>query len=202
MRASRAPSIRSLIPDSRARTAAVLLALAIAAMPAQAYYHYIHYLNGNFGTPVYEKFDLTALPNKTITFLVADTGPKNYGANDDFASVLSQIQQAAAAWNSVDSSDLRVAFGGLESQGQTENGPGGDVVFLDLPPGILGLGGTNVPTNATPVNDTSGKPFFPIARSIIQLNDDTSEAPGPSYLEGFFTTAVQVCCKPRAWPTS
>jgi uncharacterized protein (TIGR03437 family) len=168
----------------------VILAAAIAVTPAHAYYHYIHYLNGNFGTPVYEKFDLTALPNKTISFLVADTGAKNYATNDDFASVLSQIQQAAAAWNSVDSSDLRVAFGGLESQGQAENSPGGDVVFVDLPPGLLGLGGTNVPVNATPVNDASGKPFFPIVRSIIQLNDDTTEVPGPSYLESFFTTAV------------
>ena len=47
-------------------------------------------------------------------------------------------QQAAAAWNSVDSSDLRVAFGGLESPKQVENSPGGDVVFVDLPPGLLG----------------------------------------------------------------
>ena len=81
----------------------LILAAAIAATPAQAYYQYIHYLNGNFGTPVYEKFDLTALSNKTITFLVTDTGAKNYGTNDDFASVLNQIQQAAAAWNSNDS---------------------------------------------------------------------------------------------------
>jgi uncharacterized protein (TIGR03437 family) len=166
------------------------LALVAASMPAEAYYHYVHYLNGNFGTPVYEKFDLTALPNKTITFLVQDTGPQNYGANDDFASVLSQIQQAAIAWNSVGSSDLRVAFGGLESAGQPANGPGGDVVFVDLPPGLLGLGGTNVPPSETPVNDANGRPFFPITRSIIQLTDDTSEAPGPSYLESFFTTAV------------
>jgi uncharacterized protein (TIGR03437 family) len=166
------------------------LAAAIAATPAQAYYQYIHYLNGNFGTPVYEKFDLTALSNKTITFLVTDTGAKNYGTNDDFASVLNQIQQAAAAWNSIDSSDLRVAFGGLETQQQAENSPGGDVVFADLPPGLLGLGGTNVPATETPVNDASGKPFFPISRSTIMLTDDTSEAPGPSYLESFFTTAV------------
>lgn len=169
----------------------LLLAFAIAA-PAQAYYHYIHYLNGNFGTPVYEKFDLNpnVNPNKTVTFFVTDTGAKNYGTNDDFASVLSQIEQAAAAWNSVGSSDLRVAFGGLESAGQPENSPGGDVVFVDLPPGLLGLGGTNVPATQTPVNDANGKPFFPITRSIIMLTDDTSEAPGPSYLESFFTTAV------------
>jgi len=169
----------------------LLLALAIGT-PAQAYYHYIHYLNGNFGTPVYEKFDLSpnVNPNKTITFFVTDTGAKNYGTNDDFASVLSQVQQAAAACNSVSSSDLRVAFGGLESAGQAANSTGGDVVFVDLPPGLLGLGGPNVPATQTPVNDANGKPFFPITRSTILLTDDTSEAPGPSYLESFFTTAV------------
>ena len=188
-RSQRPGVFRPLAPGSWPLFVAALAA-ALAGPPAQAYYHYIHYLNGNLGTPVYEKFDLNALPNKTITFLVADTGPKNYSANDDFVSVLSQIQQAAIAWNTVDSSDLRVAFGGLESQGQAANSPGGDVVFVDLPPGLLGLGGTNVPASETPVNDPNGRPFFPIARSIIQLTDDTSEAPGPSYLESFFTTAV------------
>ena len=165
----------------------ITAAAVLVVSPAEAYYHYVHYLNGNLSTPVYEKFDLTALANKTVTFLVVDSGPANFGANDDFASILSQVQAAAAAWNSVDSSDLRVAFGGLESAGQTANGPGGDVVFTDLPPGLLGMGG--VTASQTPANGPNG-PFFPVLRSTIQLTNDTSQAPGPSYLEGFFTTAV------------
>ncbi|HEY7389515.1 MAG TPA: IPT/TIG domain-containing protein [Bryobacteraceae bacterium] len=167
----------------------LLLAGVACGIPAQAYYHYVHYLNGNLGAPVYERFDLNALPDRTVTFFVVDTGPQTYGPNDDFSSVLSQVQQAAIAWNSVSSSALRVAFGGLESQNQTENTPGGDVVFAELPPGLLGLGGTNVPASETPVNGPNG-PFFPIARSIIQLTNDTSQGPGPSYLQSFFTTAV------------
>jgi uncharacterized protein (TIGR03437 family) len=155
--------------------------------PAEAYYHYTHYLRGPFNTPVYEKFDLNALTGKTVTFLVADSGPANFGANDDFASVLSQVKQAAIAWNGIDSSDLRVAFGGLETPGQTANGPGGDVIFTDLAPGVLGMGGVTAAQN--PVNGPNG-PFFPVVRSVIQLTNDTSKAPGPSYLEGFFTTAV------------
>jgi uncharacterized protein (TIGR03437 family) len=167
-----------------------LIALAIlAATPAEAYYQYVHYLNGNFSSPVYEQFNLATLPGNTVTFFVSNTGPQTYGANDDFSSVLSQVQQAAAAWNSVSSSALRVAFGGLESPNQPENTPGGDVVFTELPPGLLGLGGTNVPVNQAPVNGPNG-PFFPISRSIIQLTTNTSAAPGPSYLESFFTTAV------------
>jgi uncharacterized protein (TIGR03437 family) len=173
----------------RIRFQVLIAAVAVLAVPrAEAYYHYIHYLGGSQNTPVYEKFDLSALPGKTLTFLVMDSGPATYGTNDDFASVLSQVRQAAIAWNSVDSSDLRVAFGGLEAQGQTANAPGGDVVFTDLAPGVLGMGG--VATARNPVIDSSGRPFFPVTRALIQLTNNTSQATGPSYLEGFFTTAV------------
>ncbi len=48
--------------------------------------------------PVPEKYDLTALPNKTVTFYVTDTGPSIYSGNDSFASVISQIRQAAGAF--------------------------------------------------------------------------------------------------------
>jgi len=181
------------------------LAAALAATPAGAYYHYVHYLQSPYNTPIYEKFDLTQLPDKTVTFLVTDPGPAKYGPNDDFASVLSQIQQAAAVWNGVSSSDLRVAFGGEQGPVQgvagpggassdqaanvmgLGNAPGGDVVFADLPPGLLGMGGVTAST--TPVTNSSGT-FFPVIRSTVLLTNDTSQAPGPSYMESFFTTTV------------
>jgi hypothetical protein len=147
------------------------MAAILAVTPAEAYYQYVHYLRSPFNTPVYEKFDLNALPNKTVTFLVADRGPANYGSNDDFTSVLSQVKQAAIAWNGVDSSDLRVVFGELEAPGQAENGPGGDAEFIDLPPGLLGMGGVLAPS---PANGPNG-PFFPIIRSTIFLTNDTSQ---------------------------
>src|SRR5262249_9506715 len=100
-------------PMTRLRTLAAILA---CAAPALASYHYVHYATRNAPfNPIYEKFDLTALPNNTVTFFVSDQGPSIYAPNDNFGSVLSQIKQAAAAWNSVATSDLRVAFGGLES---------------------------------------------------------------------------------------
>jgi len=190
------------------RTSVVMaLAAALVATPAGAYYHYVHYLQSPFNTPVFEKFDLTQLPNKTVTFLVTDPGPAKLGTNDDYASVLSQVKQAAAVWNGVSSSDLRVAFGGEEApiQGASSPGssagfndqaagvlgagntPGGDVVFADLPPGLLGMGGVTAST--TVANGPSG-PFFPVVRSTILLTNDTSQAPGPSYLETFFTTTI------------
>ena len=89
-----------------------------------------------------EKFDLNALPGKTVTFFVSDAGPALYATNDSFPSVLSQIRQAALAWDSVQTSDLRVAFGGLYTDRY------GTIVawwrsagFDELPPGVLGFGG-------------------------------------------------------------
>lgn len=167
------------------KSAVFVLTAAALTVPAPAYYHFIHYLNG-FNAP--EKFDLATLPNKTVTFFVSENGPVSYSATDTFNSVLSQLRQATTAWNSVASSDLRVAFGGLENIATPQNTPGGDVVFEDLPPGLYGYGG---PTSlAAPVVTGNGAGFVPIRRSTVHLNRSLTVAPGPSYNETFFMTAV------------
>jgi uncharacterized protein (TIGR03437 family) len=154
----------------------------------------VHYLKGSY-LPVPEAFDLNALPNKTITFFVSNAGLTAYGPNDSFGSVLSQVKQAAAVWNSVASSDLRVAFGGVETypSNQVSNTPGCDVIFAELPPGLLGLGTPTVSTGASVETGQNGQ-FFPIARSVVELTNttdpDAAYGPGPSYLEEFYTTAV------------
>lgn len=164
-------------------------AVFLFAAPSHAYYHYVHYAGRSAPfNPIYEKYDLasggpTMLPNKTVTFFVSDQTPTVYGPNDSFVSVLSQVRQALAQWNSVSSSDLRVAFGGIENVTQPSNTPGGDVVFTQLPPGLLGMGG--VTSSSTQVTG-----FFPVLHSIVMMNLDASQAPGPSYLESYFTTAV------------
>ena len=109
---------------SRQRIGVAALAALASLTPAQAYYHYVHYLgrNGPFN-PIYEKFDLNALgPAKTVTFFVTDQGPTVYAPNDSFGSLLGQVRQAVTTWD-LSTSDLRVAFGGLESQGQRSNAP-------------------------------------------------------------------------------
>ncbi len=180
-------------PKNLAISAALL---AAAVTPSAAYYHYVHYLNSSSPYSVtFEKFDLAALPDKTLTFFVSDSGPTSYTANDGFASVLGQIRNATAVWNSVASSDLRVAFGGLQFAGTPQNAPAGEVVFDDqLPPGVLALTGHTVPTNVP-----SGASFVPILASTIHLNINltpqggqaNSEGyTGPSYSELFFTVLV------------
>jgi uncharacterized protein (TIGR03437 family) len=178
----------------------ILAALLLAAVSSQAAYHYVHYPSRTNFTPIYEKFNLSALPNNTVSVFVQDQGPVNYAPNDTFGSVLAQIRQAAAAWNSVSASDLRVAFGGLETYTANptvsnpgasfpgSNTPGIDVVFVDTP-GLLGMG---APTTSTVQAQSASGPFFPIVRGLVMLSRDTSNpsGPGPSYTEKFFTTAV------------
>jgi uncharacterized protein (TIGR03437 family) len=173
---------------------AVAAAILALAAPSSAYYHYVHYLTGSAPfIPVPEAFDLSALPNKTVTFFVSDKALNVYGPNDSFGSVLSQVKDAAAVWNSVASSDLRVAFGGLETYNanQVSATPGGDVIFGELPPGLLGLGAPS--STATVATGQNGQ-FFPISRGLVILTDNTNPnndyGPGPSYLEEFYTTAV------------
>ena len=167
---------------------ASIAAAVLAAAPLGAYYHYIHYTNRTapYG-PIAEKFNLAALPNKTVTFFVSDQGPVQYQAGDSFASVLSQVQEAARAWNSVATSDLRVAFGGLYTAGTPQSTPGGEVVFEELPPGLLGLGS---PTGLGEVTDGPNGPFVPITRSVVRLSNDLTRRPGPSYSEAFFLTTL------------
>ena len=158
-----------------ARLATFALALAV---PAQAYYHYVHYLSGGRTGPFtiqLEKFNIPA--GGTVSFFVNDQGPAVYAPGDSFGSLLGQVKQALAAWDSVSSPNLRVMFGGLETTGQSSTAPGGDVIFQELPPGLLGEG---APTS----NGTT------IVRGTVILANNTSNGAGPSYLEAFYTTAI------------
>jgi uncharacterized protein (TIGR03437 family) len=174
--------------------------LAAAVTPSGAYYHYVHYLNSSSPySVIFEKFDLTALPDNTVTFFVSTSGPTSYTPNDSFPSVLEQIRNATQVWNSVASSDLRVAFGGLEVAGTPQSVPTGEIAFVDdLPPGVLALAGHAASTNP-PVTAADGTQFVPILESFIHLNINLTQQPGavssegytgPSYSELFFTVLV------------
>ena len=156
------------------RPVPILAATLLAAVSSQAAYHYVHYPNRTTFTPIYEKFNLSA--NNPVSVFVEDQGPANYASNDSFGSVVAQIRQAAAAWNSVSASDLRVAFGGLESYTPSPttsspgnpvpgaNTPGIDVIFVDTP-GLLGMG---APTTSTVVEASPSDSFrLPSAVSLL-----------------------------------
>jgi hypothetical protein len=61
----------------------IFVLTALAAINANAYYFWTQYqLNSPPYNPAPQKYDLTALPNNTVTFYVTDTGPSLYTGND------------------------------------------------------------------------------------------------------------------------
>ena len=161
-----------------------LAGLALAISPVSAYYHYVHY-NAS-GQVIFEKFDLSALPNQTVSYFVTTSGPTIYPQNDSFSSVLSQVNQAISTWNSVGTSSIRLAFGGLFSPSTPlSSTPGGQVEFVQLPPGYYGMGGPMTSTAIAP-----NAQFVPILRSMVYLTTDLTQKPGPSYSSTFFLTTV------------
>lgn len=176
-----------IVPRAK-RALVAVVALLLSLSSARAYYHFVHYTGRTSPfSPIQEKFDLSRLPNKTVVFFVSDMGPSQFLQNDSFPSVLSQIRTAARVWNAVDTSDLRVAFGGLYTKGTPQSTPAGEIVFEELPPGVRGFGG---PTATAEITNGPNGPFVPILRAIIRLNKDLTLQPGPSYSEGFLLTVV------------
>ena len=171
----------------RRRSAKTLLIGLLLASTSFGYYHFVHYSN-RFGpfTAIPEKFDLNVLPNRTVFYHISDLGPQ-LAANDTFHGVVGQIRAAGRVWNSIESSDLRVAFGGLFSPGTQQNTPTIDILFDDLPPGLLGMGGPVRPNSLDVTAGATGN-FIAISRSMVVIRRDLTQR--PSFSEGFFLTAV------------
>jgi len=165
-----------------------LFSLALTASTAGAYYTFVHYTNRTAPyNPVPEKFDLNALPNKTVAFFVWDSAAGLISRPDQLPSVLSAVREAARVWNAVDTSDLRVAFGGLASAPTQQNTPGADILFEEMDPFTLGLTSTNAQNS---FSSGSTGPFVPIRRPQIRLNRNFSNWTSPSFTEGFFLTVA------------
>jgi hypothetical protein len=171
----------------RRRTAAILAGAAVALatlapFTAQAYYHFVRYGSrvGPF-VQIPEKFDLNALVDKTVYFLISEQGPSVLVAGDSFASLASQIGLAAKSWNDVPSSELRVAFGGYFTPGAPSASPVVEVLFDEVPPGLVAYGGPA--TRGEIVNGPSG-PFVPIQKSVVVLRRDLTGR--PSWSEALF----------------
>src|SRR5277367_2993043 len=98
----------------------LLLAAVMAGLSsvASGYYYWTFFPNhsGSF-VPVQAKYDLTALTGNTVYFLISDQGPSALVPGDSFPALVSQIRAAASVWNTVQTSSLRVAFGGISTVG-------------------------------------------------------------------------------------
>lgn len=175
------------------RLALSVVTLVACAPVASAYYYWVFFpSNAGPFAPVMARFDLAALKDHTVQFFISDQGPRSLGAGDSAAGVYSQIQQAAAVWNGVASSALRLRFGGFSTVGLAQNTPGIDIVFdEDMPPGLLAQTTPTFPGDLSFLSDRSTS-FVPIRRSRVQLRRDLT-APSRvqvSYSDAFFATVV------------
>lgn len=170
--------------NTRRVVAAAVLILALSPM-AEAYYHFLRYQNrAGQQVALPQKFDLGALPNKTVSYFVTAELPQAMAPGDSMARLTSQIRLAAKQWSEVDTSELRLQFGGVVAPASTpQSTPGIDVVFDEVPPGLLSLGG---PTSV--VEPTAGSAFIPIQRSTIILPRNLTDQ--PSWTDAAFLTLV------------
>lgn len=147
------------------------LALLVAAT-GSAYYHFVHYarVDGAY-VAMPERFDLSVLPDRTVNVYVSATGPEKFASGDSFDALLGQLRFAVRAWNGAPGSDLRVGFGGLFTPGTAQNRPHIEVVFDELPPGVLAQGGPIVRAEAAA---SATVPFVPILTSVMTLRRDMS----------------------------
>lgn len=169
------------------RAIGLLAACLTLAGSAPGYYHFVHYssTSGPY-VPILEKFDLNALPGRTVQYLISSEGPTQYAPGDSFAAVISQVRLAARAWNEVPGSELRIAYGGIAMPGTVQNTPAIDVVFDELPPGLVALGGPVSRAGVVVLED--GGSFVPITRAVVTLGRDLRER--PSFSERFFLSVV------------
>ena len=73
---------------------------------------------------------------------------------------MSEIRAAAQAWNEVETSDLRLAFGGCMNTGMFRHAPTLEVLFEEMAPGLIAMGG---PT----IRAESNGSFVPIVKSVV-----------------------------------
>ncbi|HMD47449.1 MAG TPA: carboxypeptidase regulatory-like domain-containing protein [Bryobacteraceae bacterium] len=174
------------------RLAVLAAAFLACSGSASAYYYYLFFVNGtgNAGAPA--RYDLNALANGTLPFYISSQGPGSLTPGDSFQAIISELRTAANWWNSVQTSALRLSYGGLFTPGRIDNSPSIDVVFSnDVPPGLLAAGAPE--SVAPPVIGPNGT-FVPITRSILLLPNNMTNLPvfgaTSSYSEAFCVTLV------------
>ncbi|HSR07095.1 MAG TPA: matrixin family metalloprotease [Bryobacteraceae bacterium] len=175
------------------RALLLLAALGMVSPVASAYYYYVFFANGSSPyIPLPAHYDLKAIKDSTIQYFISDVPPGPLMPGDTLTDIYSEIRQAAAVWDGVGSSGLRLHFGGTRNMATPQTVPGIDVVFDDnMPPGIIAQTKLTFPADLTFLG-AKGTSFVPILRAKLQLRQDLTAAgyPQASYTDAFFTTLV------------
>lgn len=168
---------------ARFRGLLAILAILATTQASYAYYHFVHYSSRNAPfRPQLEKFDASALPGQTVTYFINEPNGVRLASTDSMQGLISQIRAAAKVWNDVETSELRVAYGGLTSPGAQSKAPAPiEVVFDELPPGVIAQA-------APAVRAQFNGSFVPIQRSVITLPLNLTNR--LTYSEALFGTLV------------
>ncbi len=161
---------------------------ASAVLIASASTHFVKYSNAlGYQKPIYEKFDLNALVNKTVPFFIVADGLSKVADGDNQTALMSQIIAAGRVWSDVPTSELRLAFGGYAPAAASapQSAPGIDIVFDEVAPGIISYAGPTIKAETT---SNATETFTPILRSQIIFRKDVNGY--KSFSEEFFLNAV------------
>ena len=80
--------------------------IALLAATATAHYHFVRYSSKTgYQQPIYEKFDLNSLVNKTVPFFIVSDGLDKLASGDNQTAVMSQLVLASRAWSDVATSE-------------------------------------------------------------------------------------------------
>lgn len=175
------------------RSIVLIAAGCFLAGTAPAYYYYTHFYSPSAPyNPIPEKFNLNLLTNNSVPFFISSQGPVLL-PGDSYQAMVSEIRAAANVWNSVSSSQIQLAYGGLFSVGTVQAAPGIQIEFsADIPPGLLALSGPTQTANLA--FDANGNAFVPIVQSIMLLPSDFTQIADygtvATYSEEFFVTLV------------
>jgi len=136
--------------------------LAFAAT-SWAYFPYGYFKNDGSGMiPV--RYDLSKLPNSTLTFHINTDGLWLLPENHPKAALFADLKAALDAWN-VSTSALRLRPGGF-TQLTKFNGPAGLVSFTpEIPPGVAVIHAYE--TDVLPKDDSAA--FIPLTASYVKL---------------------------------
>jgi hypothetical protein len=175
------------------RALLLLAALGVISPVASAYYYYVFFANGAAPyIPLPAHYDLKAIKDSTIQYFVSDVPAGPLMAGDTVTDIYSEIRQAAAVWDDVKSSGMRLHFGGTRNMSAPQTVPGIDVVFDDnIPPGIVAQTILTFPADLSFLS-AKGTAFVPIVGAKLQLRRDLTAAgyQQASYTDAFFTTLV------------
>lgn len=164
---------------------------------AFGYYNFVYFTSRNAPfTPVPVRFDYqNGLVGSTVSYFISDQPPAAMMPGDSYTGIVSQIRSAAAVWNGISTSALRLSYGGVSTVGTPQTTPGIDIVFNDdMPVGLLAQTRVTTPSDVSFLAGGAST-FVPLLRSTVQLRSNLTATVGSvqgqsSYSELFYTTLV------------